>query len=105
MEYGKLSRAMRLSISEGALACAMGTLTGGVFLTGFALALGASRFQIGLLAAMPTFANFAQLLGAIAIERTGHQKGVCLSALSLSRIFSLVVLLTPLVALAGASSW
>ncbi|HVX11007.1 MAG TPA: MFS transporter [Pirellulales bacterium] len=105
MEYGRLCRAMRLSIGEGALACAMGTLTGGVFLTGFALALGASRFQIGLLAAMPTLANFAQLLGALIIERTGQQKGICLGALSLSRILWLVVLLTPLVAFAGADSW
>jgi len=105
MEYGKLSRALRLSIGEGALACAMGTLTGGVFLTGFALALGATRFQIGLLAAMPALANFAQLLGACAIERTGRQKAVCLGALSLSRVVWMTVLLTPLFAFAGAGSW
>ncbi|MGH7135154.1 MAG: MFS transporter, partial [Pirellulales bacterium] len=104
MEYGKLSRALRLSISEGALACAMGTLTGGIFLTGFALALGASSFQIGLLAAMPALANFAQLLGAWIIERTGHQKRVCLGALMVSRVLWLTVLLTPLVTFSGATS-
>jgi hypothetical protein len=105
MEYGKLSRALRLSIGEGALACAMGTLTGGVFLTGFALALGASRFQIGLLAAMPALANLAQLLGSWIIERTGNQKRVCLGALALSRILWLTVLFTPLAAWSGAGSW
>lgn len=105
MEYGKLCRALRLSISEGALACAMGTLTGGVFLTGFALALGASRLQIGLLAAMPTLANLAQLLGALAIERTGKQKGTCLGALAASRLVWLLVLVTPLAIWAGAGSW
>ena len=105
MEYGKLSRALRLSIGEGALACAMGTLTGGVFLTGFALALGATSFQIGLLAAMPALANFAQLLGAWIIERTGHQKRVCLGALTLSRTLWLTVLVTPLVAFNGIGAW
>lgn len=101
MEYGKLSRAMRLSISEGALACAMGTLTGGVFLTGFALALGASTFQIGLLAAMPAVANFAQLFGAWIIERSGQQKRVCVGALGLSRVLWLTVLFTPLAVWSG----
>lgn len=105
MEYGKLCRAMRLSIGEGALACAMGTLTGGVFLTGFALALGASSFQIGLLAAMPTLANFAQLLGACLIERTGRHKSVCFTALALSRTLWLAVLLTPLAIWGGAGTW
>src|SRR5487761_1668058 len=105
MEYGKLTRAMRLSIGEGALACAMGTLTGGVFLTGFALALGATSFQIGLLAAMPALANFAQLLGACLIERTGRQKRICLAALALSRALWLVVLMTPLVVWGGGGAW
>ena len=105
MEFGKLSRAMRLSISEGALACAMGTLTGGVFLTGFALALGASRFEIGLMAAMPAVANVAQLLGACFIERTGHRKRVCLGALTASRLLWLLVLLAPLCVVGSGARW
>lgn len=105
MEFGKLSRAMRLSISEGALACAMGTLTGGVFLTGFALALGASQLEIGLMAAMPAIANLAQLLGACLIERTGHRKRVCLGALAASRVLWLLVLLAPLCAVGSGARW
>lgn len=103
MDLGKLSRALRLSISEGALACAMGTLTGGVFLTGFALALGASRLQIGLLAAMPALANVAQLAGACLIEHTGQRKRVCLGSLSISRLVWLLVLASPL--LIGVGGW
>jgi MFS family permease len=103
MELGKLGRALRLSISEGALACAMGTLTGGVFLTGFALALGASRFQIGLLAAMPALANVAQLAGACLIEHTGQRKRICLGAVSLSRLIWLLVLAAPL--FVGVGGW
>ena len=100
MNSGCLGRAMRLSITEGALACAMGTLTGGIFLTGFALALGASEFQIGLIAAMPALANVAQLAGSYLIERTGHRKRLCVGALTASRLIWLVILLAPL---AGAA--
>ena len=96
MNSGCLGRAMRLSITEGALACAMGTLTGGIFLTGFALALGASEFQIGLIAAMPALANVAQLAGSYLIERTGHRKRLCVGALTISRLMWLVILLAPL---------
>lgn len=96
MNSGQLGRAMRLSITEGALACAMGTLTGGIFLTGFALALGASEFQIGLIAAMPALANVAQVAGSYLIERTGHRKRLCVGALTTSRLLWLLVLMAPL---------
>ena len=95
MKPGELGRAMRLSITEGALACAMGTLTGGIFLTGFALALGASEFQIGLMAAMPTLANLAQLAGSYLIERGGKRKQLCVRSLAASRFLWLLVFLAP----------
>ena len=46
---------------EGALANVFITFTGGVFITGLALLLGANDFQIGLLAAIPFLAQVAQL--------------------------------------------
>lgn len=98
MNSGQLGRAMRLSITEGALACAMGTLTGGIFLTGFALALGASELQIGLIAAMPALANIAQLAGSYLIERTGRRKRLCVGALTTSRLLWMLVLFVPLAA-------
>lgn len=41
------------SIFEGIFAHMFATLTSGLFLTGFAIHLGMSVFEIGLLAAMP----------------------------------------------------
>ena len=46
-------RGLRLSIVEGSLSNIHITVTGGALLTGFALLLGASDFELGLLAALP----------------------------------------------------
>ena len=77
MESNELTRAMRWSIADGALATAMGTLTSGVFLTGLALALDATPLQIGILAALPSLATVMQLPGCYLIERFGHRKWLC----------------------------
>ncbi|MDB4877751.1 MAG: Major Facilitator Superfamily transporter [Gemmatimonadetes bacterium] len=47
-------------------------LAGGVFLTGFALALGAGSLAIGVIAAIPLAAKIAQLVLSWWIERAGH---------------------------------
>jgi len=93
----RLDRALVHSVMEGALATVMGSLLGGVFLTGFALYLGASRLQIGILAAVPAFANLSQLVGAYFLERSGRSKWLCLSMTWTSRLFWLPILLVPLI--------
>ena len=98
----RLDRALVHSVMEGALATVMGSLLGGVFLTGFALYLGASRLQIGILAAIPAFANLSQLAGAYLLERSGRSKGLCISMAWVSRLFWLPILLVPFV-LQGSS--
>ncbi len=90
-----LTRAMNLSVSEGALATVMGTLLSGVFLTGFAIELGASRLQIGIMAALPTMANGAQFLGASILNRTGRAKQLCMIATWVSRLLWLPILMIP----------
>ena len=92
-----LDRALTYSVMEGALATVMGSLLGGVFLTGFALYLGASRLQIGILAAVPAFANLAQLAGAYFIERTGRSRRLCVTITWVSRLLWLPILAVPLV--------
>ncbi len=85
MDPQSLRRNMRLSIIEGALATSMASLLTGVVITSFALALGANRWQIGVLAALPTLANFAQLAGSYLLERRVERKTLCLSSLWLGR--------------------
>jgi MFS family permease len=47
-------------------------LSGGVFLTAYALALGAGAFLIGVIAALPFFMKLSQLYLSWRIERLGH---------------------------------
>jgi MFS family permease len=102
MDAAEWRRCVRLSVTEGALATAMGTLMSGVVLTGFALALGASRPIVGLLAAMPSLANVAQILGARWLNAGVDRKRMCIRMSIASRSIWLVVLAIPLIA--GASS-
>jgi hypothetical protein len=95
MDAPSLRRSMRLSITEGALATSMGTLLSGVFLTGFALSLGASRLQIGILAALPPLATTAQIAGSYLLERQVNRKRLCVGSLAGSRIVWLPLLLVP----------
>jgi hypothetical protein len=98
MESMALGRSVRLSVAEGGLATAMGSLFSGVFLTGFALTMGASRLQIGILFALPALCGVAQLGGSYWIERFGQCKRLCLAASLISRLLYLPVLLVPLLA-------
>lgn len=98
MDQGSLSRSMRLSVAEGGLATAMGSLFSGVFLTGFAISLDASRLQIGILFALPALCGVAQLAGSYWIERGGRARQLCLWMTLLSRLLYLPVLLVPLLA-------
>lgn len=95
MDSPSLARAMRLSVADGALATVMGSLTTGVFLTGLALALDATRLQIGILAAIPALANVMQLTGSYLIERHGRRKRLCLVATTAARLLWLLVVAVP----------
>ena len=57
----RLTDDLKNSIYDGMFANAFATLTGGVFLTGFALYLGMNEFMIGLVAAMPFMVTVFQL--------------------------------------------
>lgn len=99
-------KAMRLSTIDGSFAGVMGALTGGVFLTGFALnVLHAQPQQIGILAALPTLANLSQLLGAYLIERTGQRKFLCVLCSFLNKVLWLAIAMLPLAIFAPLTDW
>jgi MFS family permease len=70
--------------------------TAGTPLTLFAQELGASKFQYGLLAAMPFLASLLSLPASLLIERTGRRKGVFLAGLYLQRAMWFPIALAPL---------
>lgn len=85
LNHSSLHRELPYVCWEGALANVFIVLTGGAFLTGVALYLGAGDLEIGLLGAIPFFAQTVQLLAAYAIDRWGKRKQITLLASLLAR--------------------
>ncbi len=77
-------------------------LTGGVFLTAFALTLGASELLIGIIAAMPFVMKLSQLYLSWRIEKLGHWRASAFRGAIASRAALLVAGFVPL-AIAGVA--
>jgi MFS family permease len=73
----------------------MGVFTGGIVLTGFAIALGANDFVFGLLAAIPAAANLFQIQSSRMLERTGERRKLVLRFAAANRLLWIVVALVP----------
>lgn len=88
-------RGMRAMIIEGTFSRAMESFTGGVVLAGFALALGASNLQIGLLAAIPFLAQLAHIPAVAVLERWPDRKPLCIGGAAVARGLLIVIALVP----------
>jgi MFS family permease len=97
----EVRKGLGMVIGDGLAAEAMTTLTGGAFLVAMALLLGASNFQIGLLAAMPTFTNIFQLLSIWLVGKFNNRRLVAVGCALLARI---PLVLTGLMALTSHTS-
>lgn len=102
----EVRRGLRISTIEGAIATVhisiTGAIGGSVFLTGFALLLGADSFQIGLLGALPFIGQAFQFVGAYLEERVGNRRSLVLySALAGRLIWALLLALPFLPFLSG----
>ena len=84
-------------IKDGVASQAMGILTGGAFLTAFAIKLGASNFVIGLLAAIGPLSQLLQLPSIFIVEKMRNRRLITVVAAILSRICWLVIALAPFV--------
>ena len=87
----EIQKGLRLVIVDGLAAEAMTTLTGGAFLVAMALLMGANNFQIGLLAAMPTFTNLFQLISIWLVRRYNNRRAVAVLCGLLARFPLLVI--------------
>lgn len=97
MDNRAQAKALQFSVIDGALSAIMGSLAGGIFLMGFALkVLKAEPQQIGVLAALPMFANLIQIFGSYIIERTGKKKLLCFLCVLLSRALWILIIMLPL---------
>ncbi|WP_256007331.1 MFS transporter [Pedobacter deserti] len=87
----EVAKGLKLVIWDGLAAEAMTSFTGGAFLVAMALLLGASNFQIGLLAAMPLFTNVAQLLSVLLVKRYNNRRAIAVYSAYLARLPLIVI--------------
>lgn len=82
----------RNSFFDGMCANIFGTLTGGVFLTGFALYLGMSEWMIGFMVAIPYMVTLFQLPGAYYTSRRCGRKKMAAWGAAIARLLWLPIL-------------
>jgi MFS family permease len=80
-----VQRGLHLSIVEGALSNIHVSVTTGAFLTGFALLLGASDFELGVIGALPFVGQSFQFVGAYLEERLGKRRRLVTLTAGVSR--------------------
>lgn len=88
-------RGLKVATWEASFATVWATLTGGAYLTGFALWLGAGEGVIGIITAIPTFAGLIQLVSSYFGERLSSRKTFTAIFATLGRLLWLPLLLLP----------
>ena len=89
-------RGIRWLMADGSCSMAMVTLQGGPFLAGFAIALGASNYEVGLLATIAFGSQFMQLVGLYLFKKFPRRRGTVVLAAGMSRALWVFIILTPL---------
>jgi MFS family permease len=89
-------RTLRLILLDALASEAMGTLTTGVFLAGFAVAFDASNLAIGILAAVPFAVQLVQIPAALLVERVRKRRDISVWAAGIGRCFLLMAAAAPL---------
>jgi MFS family permease len=91
----EIKNGLKLVIGDGLAAEAMTTFTGGAFLVAMALLMGASNFQIGLLASLPTFTNLFQLASIWLVRKFNNRRAVAVLCALAARVPLLVIGVLP----------
>jgi MFS family permease len=90
-----LAAGQRALVQDLAWASVSGAFSGGVILVAFALTLGASPLQIGLLAAIPFLAQALQLPATLLIERVRLRRRIGVLAITAARVLVLLMAVLP----------
>jgi MFS family permease len=93
----QIQRGLRLSIIEGSLSNIHISITAGAFLSGFALLLGASAFELGVIGALPFVSQLFQFVGAYLEERFGERRLLTVFSSGISRILWALIAILPFV--------
>ncbi len=86
---------MRMVTADGICSMSMGTMQGGVFLTAFAVALGASNYEIGLIATFSMLAQLVQVPGLFLVKVFKKRRAIVAVSAAVSRLLWLFIILIP----------
>jgi len=86
---------LRWITRDGIASQSMVTFTSGAFLIAFAIKLGASNFEIGLLAAIGPLSQLVQLPAIFLVEKFRNRRAICVITATLSRLCWLFIALVP----------
>jgi MFS family permease len=98
-----VERAVKLSYMQAMLGSIYAASTGGMFLIGYALKLGADDIQIGLLTAVPMLCVVAQLFTSAIVERGTSRRTLTLAA-ALTNVLGWILIIMIPYAAAGLSA-
>jgi MFS family permease len=84
---------LRASSIDGSLSTVFSNITGGVLLSSFLIDLGASPFEIGMVASLPMLANLLQPLGALLSNRSHSRHDYGIWIFLPSRLLWLILLI------------
>lgn len=93
---------LRASSIDGSLSTVFSNITGGVLLSSFLIDLGASPFEIGMVASLPMLANLLQPLGALLSNRSHSRHDYGIWTFLPARLLWLVLLVS--IILRGANT-
>jgi len=96
LEPQDIEAGLRAILRDGLCSQTMGTLTTGVILVGFAVALGADNLYIGVLAAIPFLMHLIQLPTILLVERLRRRKTIVIGINVFGRTTLLGLALIPL---------
>ncbi|WP_207420820.1 MFS transporter [Desertivirga brevis] len=86
---------LKLVIADGLFAESMVSFTGGAFLVAMAIHMGASNFQLGVLAALPTFSSIFQLVSVWLVRKYKNRKAIAVIANIFARFPLIIIALLP----------
>ncbi|MFD0794074.1 MFS transporter [Mucilaginibacter litoreus] len=92
----QLNSGLKLVIADGLSAEAMVVFTSGTFLTAMAIHMGATNFQLGLFAALPTFTTIFQLASIWLVQKWNNRKVITSAFNLLARLPLIAIGLMPL---------
>jgi MFS family permease len=88
-------RAANGLLVDGVCSSSMATLQGGPFLAAFAIALGASNYEVGLIASIGFLSQFSQLAGLFLVRKFPRRRGIVVVSAGISRLLWLLILMIP----------